>query len=55
MLIGMFLVFNDDIVAKPLWDSTVAKETEKGCVDALIEESAPSLLLGNNGQLVVFT
>jgi hypothetical protein len=39
----MFLVFSDIIVAMPLWGSTAAKETEKGCVDALIEENAPSL------------
>jgi hypothetical protein len=51
----VFLVFNGDIVAKPLWGSAVAKETEMGCAGALIEETAPSLLLGNNGQLVVFT
>jgi hypothetical protein len=43
MLRGMFLVFNDNIVANLLWDSTVAKETEKGCVDALIGETARSL------------
>jgi hypothetical protein len=37
----VFLVFNDNIVAKPLWG--FAKETEMGCDDALIEETAPSL------------
>jgi hypothetical protein len=40
---GIFLVFNDNIAAKPLWGSAFAKETEKGCVDALIEETARSL------------